>query len=107
LSCNAPKEDAIPLRLQDSQGNELTVTAFHEVRRLKRDASADTSVGGATLAAEASLAGLVDEIRVFIAPAAVGGGLKMFPDGVALRLEPMEDRSFGNGMTFVRYSVRA
>jgi dihydrofolate reductase len=76
------------------------------VRRLKLDASTDISVGGATLAAKALKAGLVDEIRVFISPVVVGGGLKMFPDGVSLQLEFLEERTFKNGMTFVRYSVR-
>ena len=76
------------------------------VRRLKLDASTDISVGGATLAAKALKAGLVDEIRIFISPVVVGGGLQMFPDGVSLQLEFLEERTFKNGMTFVRYSVR-
>jgi riboflavin biosynthesis pyrimidine reductase len=44
------------------------------VRELKAAADRDLTVGGPALAAEAFRAGLVDELRMFMAPIVVGGG---------------------------------
>lgn len=76
-----------------------------EIRRLKMDAPTDIAIGGATLAAHALKAGLVDEIHAFIAPIIVGGGLAMFPPDLRLSLTLTDERRFQNGMTFVRYDV--
>lgn len=76
-----------------------------EVRRLKADAATDIAIGGATLAAHALRAGLVDEIQLFIAPVIVGGGLSMFPRDLRLSMSLIDERRFANGMTFVRYDV--
>ncbi len=61
------------------------------------------AIGGATLAAAALEAGLVDECQVFVNPVAVGGGLRFLPDGLRLRLELVEERTFGNGVVYLRY----
>lgn len=76
------------------------------VRDLKATAPHDLAVSGAEVAASAWRAGLVDECQVFVAPVLVGGGKRMFPDGVRHRLELLEERRFGNGMVFLRYAVR-
>jgi dihydrofolate reductase len=74
-----------------------------EVRQMKVSAGRDLTVGGPDLAAQAIKAGLVDECHVFIAPIAVGGGTRFFPDDVRLELELMDERRFGNGMVHLRY----
>lgn len=76
------------------------------VRMLKENARQDLNVSGARLAASAWRAGLVDECQVFVAPMLVGGGKRMFPDGVRQPLELLDERRFGNGMVFLRYAVR-
>jgi dihydrofolate reductase len=75
------------------------------VRQLKDAASSDLSIGGAELAAQALAAGLVDECEVFLNPIAVGGGKPVFPIGLRVRLELLDDRRFGNGTTYLRYAV--
>lgn len=77
------------------------------VRRLKAGAERDMTVNGSELAAHALRAGLVDEIRMFVGPATVGGGKRFFPDGVRLDLELVEERVFSNGVVALRYAVRS
>jgi dihydrofolate reductase len=76
------------------------------VRRLKQEASADLTVGGPHLAAQAFAAGLVDECHLFLSPVVVGGGNRAFPDGLRQRLELLEERRFGNGTVYLRYRTR-
>ncbi|ROP57946.1 MULTISPECIES: dihydrofolate reductase family protein [unclassified Rathayibacter] len=66
----------------------------------------DVSVGGATLGAQALLAGVVDEIRWYVAPIAVGGGTPFLPHGFRSRLELRQQRSFTDGTVFLRYGVK-
>jgi len=74
------------------------------VRQLKETASADVSVGGPELAAQALEAGLVDELHLLFVPVVVGGGKRALPDnGVRLALELADERRFGNGTVFLRY----
>jgi dihydrofolate reductase len=75
------------------------------VRGLKEAADGDLAVGGPTLAARAFEAGLVDECRLFLVPAIVGGGRRSLPEDVDLRLELLDERRFANGFVFLRYRV--
>ena len=77
------------------------------VARLKKEAERDLSVGGPTLAASATAAGLVDEYQLFVSPVAVGGGTAFFPDGIRSDLDLLDERRFGNGVVFLRYASRA
>lgn len=76
------------------------------VCRQVREADHDVSIGGPRLAAQALCAGIVDEVRWFIVPAVVGGGTPFLPTGLHARLELREERRFGDGTAFLRYSVR-
>jgi dihydrofolate reductase len=76
------------------------------VRALKASAERDLSIGGPTLAAHAFRAGLVDEVRLFLAPIVVGGGTRALPEGVRLPLELLDERRFGNGMVYLRSRCR-
>jgi dihydrofolate reductase len=73
------------------------------VRELKAGTDGRLGIGGATLAAAALDAGLVDECQVFLNPVVVGGGKRFLPDGLNLRLELLEERRFGNGVVYLRY----
>lgn len=78
----------------------------NEVRRLKTTAAKDLSVAGPDLAGQAIAAGLVDEIRVFVSPVAVGGGTAFLPRHVRADLDLLEERRFGNGVVLLRYARR-
>jgi dihydrofolate reductase len=74
------------------------------IRALKAAAGADLSIGGAELAAQALHAGIVDECRLFLSPVVVGGGTAALPSGLRLGLELLDERRFGNGVVYLRYS---
>ncbi len=75
------------------------------VRELKQAAERDLTIGGATLAAEALTAGLVDEVQLLLSPVIVGGGTPALPTGLRVALELLDERRFGNGVVYVRYRV--
>jgi dihydrofolate reductase len=76
-----------------------------DVRRLKQASTSDLSIGGADLAGQALAAGLVDECQVILAPIAVGGGKPVFPLGVRLGLELVDEHRFRGGAVCLRYAV--
>ena len=76
------------------------------IRYLKEASSADLSIGGATLGAEAFRHGLVDECVLLICPVLVGGGKPALPQGVRLDLDLLDERRFANGVIGVRHAVR-
>jgi dihydrofolate reductase len=62
------------------------------------------SIGGADLAAQAIELGLVDELRMFRHPVAVGGGTPFLPPVTeAVPLDLLETRTFASGVIFERY----
>lgn len=73
------------------------------VRELKNAASEDITIGGADLAAQALRADLVDECRLFVWPAVLGGGKPAFEPGVRTDFELIDERRFGNGALLLRY----
>jgi dihydrofolate reductase len=77
------------------------------VRALKEGAAADLSVGGAELAGQALLAGLVDELELLLVPIVVGSGPRALPDGFGTRLDLLEQRTFPAGWVHLRYAVRS
>jgi dihydrofolate reductase len=76
------------------------------VRDLKAQSHNNISVGGPALAAHAIRAGLVDEYHMFVVPVMRGGGKRILPDGVSVRLDLLEERRFGNGWIYLRYRTR-
>jgi dihydrofolate reductase len=77
-----------------------------EVRALKEASSVDLLVGGPGLAAHALRAGVVDELRLVLAPVAVSAGKPALPTDLRLDLELIDERRFGNGAVHVAYRVR-
>jgi dihydrofolate reductase len=76
------------------------------VRQLKGSLPRDISVGGATLAAQAISAGLVDEYHLFLTPVVVGGGLPALPRRVHLQLELLDEHRCGSGVVHLHYRSR-
>jgi dihydrofolate reductase len=75
------------------------------VRRLKAEAQGDLLIGGPTLAAHALRAGLVDEISQVLLPIVIGGGLAVFPPGLRMDLELLDEQRFRGGAVAVRFRV--
>jgi len=73
------------------------------VEELKATQERDISMGGFDLAAQAFMAGLVDECQLFIVPVVVGGGKSALPAKVRLSLELVDERRFKSGVVFVHY----
>ena len=75
------------------------------VRRMKLSAERDISVGGPELAGHALLAGLVDELHLFVTPVIVGGGQRALADDLHLALELLDERRFDSGVVHLHYRV--
>ncbi|WP_329416512.1 dihydrofolate reductase family protein [Streptomyces sp. NBC_00704] len=85
----------------------VTGDAVTEITRLKAGDGGPMDIGGATLAAAAMRAGLIDEYAVVTHPVLVGGGTPFFTaldDWVNLTL--VETRTFPGGVTLTRYETR-
>ena len=76
-----------------------------EIERLKREPGNDLiAYGGATFDQALSRAGLVDEYRLMIQPAALGAGLPLFKDlSDPLHLELVEAMTFASGVAIHVY----
>jgi len=77
------------------------------VRDLKTSAASDLTVGGATLAAHAFNAGLVDECHLFVYPVLLGKGKPAFPSDACVQLELQEEHPFGSGVVYLRYRTQS
>ena len=76
-----------------------------EVRALKEQPGGDLGLGGADLAGTFQRLGLIDEYHICVHPVLIGRGRPLFVpvDGTTL-LRPIETRTFGNGVTLLRYA---
>jgi dihydrofolate reductase len=79
--------------------------AVEEVARLAGEAGDDIAVGGATIAASLLRANLVDEIRMFVHPVAIGAGTRFLPPGWRRELTLLDERSFATGVRYAAYQV--
>ena len=79
-----------------------------EIERLRAEpGEGDIAIGGATLAAEAAAAGLIDEYQVMVYPVLVGGGTPLFPrEERRVDLELVETRAIGAGVVYLRHRVK-
>ena len=85
----------------------VTGDAVTEITRLKAEDGGPIDIGGATLAAAAMRAGLIDEYVLVTAPVLVGGGTPFFTaleNWVDLTL--VETRTFPDGVVLTRYETR-
>ena len=85
----------------------VTGDAVTEITRLKAEDGGPMDIGGATLAAAAMRAGLIDEYVLATAPVLVGGGTPFFTaldNWVNLSL--VETRTFTGGVVLTRYETR-
>jgi dihydrofolate reductase len=84
-----------------------TGDAATEIARLKAEDGGPLDVGGATLAAAAMRAGLIDEYAIVTHPVLVGGGTPCFPAlDSRVNLNLTETRTFPGGALLTRYETR-
>ena len=81
--------------------------AVTEIKRLKMEDGAPMGIGGATLAAAAMRAGLIDEYQLATYPVLVGGGTPFFTALDSwVNLNLVETRTFPGGVVLTRYETR-
>ena len=73
------------------------------IRRLKEGSRSDITIGGAELAGQAIVEGLVDECHLLLAPVLVGGGKPALPSGVHAELELLDERRFRSGFVHLHH----
>ena len=76
------------------------------VRDLKAQLSHDIAVAGPNLAAQAIRAGLVDEYHLLVVPIMLGGGKRVLPSNIGVKLDLLDERRVGNGWVYLRYRTR-
>ena len=76
------------------------------VRDLKAQLPHDISVAGPNLAAQAIRAGLVDEYHLLVVPTMLGGGKRVLPSNVGVKLDLLEERRVGDGWVYLCYRTR-
>ncbi|NKY88112.1 dihydrofolate reductase family protein [Nocardia veterana] len=88
----------------DGNARLVTGDAVTEITRLKAEDGGPMDIGGATLAATAMRAGLIDEYALVVHPVLVGGGTPFFAalDNRA-DLTLVETRTFPHGVVLTRY----
>jgi dihydrofolate reductase len=90
----------------DGKARLVTGDAVTEIARLKTEDGGPMDVGGATLAAAAIRAGLVDEYVLVTHPVLVGGGMPFFPAlNSWVELSLVETRTFPDGVLLTRYAA--
>jgi dihydrofolate reductase len=77
-----------------------------QIAELKARSDGDVELGGANLAATFMRLDLIDEYRLYINPIVIGAGTRLFPPGVEVALELVDERRFGNGVVMLRYERR-
>jgi dihydrofolate reductase len=77
-----------------------------EILGLKNQSGGKIEVAGADLAATFLKLGLVDEIWLYIHPVVLGGGKRMFPEALNLRLEHMDTKAFPCKVVRLRYGIQ-
>ena len=77
------------------------------IRDLKARLPQDVTVAGPALAAQAIRTGLVDEYHLFVAPVMLGGGKRVLPSDLSVKLHLRDERRFPDGMVYLRYGTRA
>ncbi|MGW1591863.1 dihydrofolate reductase family protein [Streptomyces sp. NPDC002386] len=95
------------LETVQGQARLASGTLAREIERLRAEpGQGDIAIGGATLAAEAAAADLIDEYRTVVHPVLVGGGTPFFPRHERrVDLELAETRTFPSNIVYLRYRV--
>jgi dihydrofolate reductase len=61
--------------------------------------------GSASLCHALFAAGLIDELALRVYPVVLGRGVRLFPEGIRIGLQPIENLPLGSGIALLRYRV--
>jgi dihydrofolate reductase len=104
---NAIPKVVFSTTLERVEGNARlakTGVADEVARLIQEPGEGVVSVGGAGLASTLIKLDLIDEYRLFVIPVVLGGGTPYFPPlDRRISLELLETRTFGSGVTYLRY----
>ncbi|MGW6282083.1 dihydrofolate reductase family protein [Kribbella sp. NPDC055071] len=104
----APKYVATstPLELEWANSHAIEGGLVDFVRQLKSQPGGDIGVHGSISVTQALLAaGLVDELRLVIAPTTVGKGQRLFDELPPIRVETLSSTTSPSGYVFIDYRV--
>jgi dihydrofolate reductase len=97
-----------PLAPQWANSTAVHIPAVEHVSALKRGSGGDIGVHGSiTLARSLLAAGLVDDLRLVVAPTIAGAGRRLFEDGELRRLDLRDAVRTPTGTLLLHYGVRA
>ena len=106
---NSIKKIVCSRTLEKAEWNNTTIIrdAARGLRTLKEEGDRPMYIFGSAMLSESLLnAGLVDEIRLCIAPTILGNGRRFFTNGfTARKLKLLESRPLANGGVILRYQV--
>ena len=75
-----------------------------EIRKLKQQPGKDISVSGSSQLVHTLVQNdLVDEYRLLVYPVVLGSGKRLFPNGVAKKMQLVESKMFPTGVLLLRY----
>ena len=93
--------------LKTADWNNSTIIRDHvgeAVSKLKQEPGQDILLAGSAMLLSFLMQhDLVDEYRLLLHPIVVGGGKKLFPEGVKQTLRLVESRALATGMLILRY----
>jgi len=78
-----------------------------EIKRWKQESGKDLDIGGSNLAVSFAQLGLIDEIRIMVAPVVLGEGTRLF-EGIKdkLALSLLKTRTFKSGNVLLYYQPK-
>jgi dihydrofolate reductase len=77
---------------------------IEQVRALKEQPGKNILIDGSSVLVHTLIQhDLVDEYRLLLYPVVLGGGKKLFPDGVRVNLRLLETKTIPSGVTLLRY----
>jgi dihydrofolate reductase len=93
--------------LEDADWNNSTILGGYNsqaIRALKDESEGNIYVSGSGTLVQALLAdGLVDELHLFVFPLTLGGGQRLFADGLKAKFSLADTEAFGSGALHVTY----
>jgi dihydrofolate reductase len=106
---NSLPKHVVSTTLTDAAWNNSTIIAANvadAIAVLKRQPGQDILVAGsATLIHTLMQHHLIDEYRLLVYPVVLGGGKRLFQDGVDTTLKLVESRPVGAGVVLLRYQA--
>jgi dihydrofolate reductase len=107
---NAKKKYVVSTTLQSADAwrnsNIIRENVVDEVRKLKQEPGKSIYMDGSSvLVHELARHNLIDEYSLLVYPLTLGGGKRVFPEGVRIDLQLLETKAFPTGVVLMRYAV--